>query len=186
MYLPQEIYNLIMLKVSSLHGIRHSTRLRLVCKAWNEAFQNLPHSCKLSPRRAEHLQQLQISVPSICSLVLHSKAEDLDIGPLALCTQLSSLQVVNVNQQTQACVRFSVLPPSLKDLRLLSVRVSMSRFRGLIFPNITTIKLKPSGNLVLDIPVILKAFPGLKVKFPIARPVISDQTLLSLLIASQF
>ena len=127
--------DLIISKMEQSRSIYSLMDLRMVCKGWKDACQKYNVSIpKFNPvQTSEGLQSVCKAYPSLSVLHVSIGAKnhiaDLDLGPLSLCSSLSSVCIANDhvlswNRDLHVVIRdmsvnLACLPPSLRSLELV-------------------------------------------------------------------
>ena len=123
--LPDHLVEIFLEKLQEAGGMNSAAVIRLVCKAWRDAFTHFPGSAGLFIADAadKPLERLCKLMPRVSDLKIWNMSPQLDLSPLGSCCQPTKLEydgtdenVANYSPSSFDC-DLSLLPNSLRELK---------------------------------------------------------------------
>ena len=163
--LPQNLMDSIMRQIEMECGIKCVLTLRLVSKAWHDAFKNYPAAVAcIHP--FDDLETISHIMPSVASLQIYEKSgHGVDLNPVSRCTQLTRIDFNNTSMSS-ASVDLACLPASLTEINMMYFRVDPTCLHDLQCSHLTKLDCRNGDSPALEIWTLLQNLPHLKASPP--------------------
>lgn len=151
-------------------SIKGVLALRLVSKAWHDAFKHYPAAVAcIHP--SDDLQTICSIMPCMASLQLYDKSppyadksrhDPPDLHPLLGCIQLTRIDF-NDTYMSSACIDLACLPASLVEIKMTNFRATRTCFEHLQCSRLTKLDCRNGDSPATEIWTLLQKLPHLKV-----------------------
>ena len=170
--LPNHLFVLVLIKLQKAGGVKAAAVTRLVCKAWLEAFSDLPGEMELKVKEEadKPLKNLCKMMPSLSALAIRSTYQQLDFSPLGACLQLTKLmcgeegEYYNSFEDRPTLSDLSMLPSSLKEIVISCMRLTPEALNDVKFVGLTKLTCFNTSKQWQEVWNLLGCLPALEVR----------------------